>query len=511
VPKLSVIGLGLRCPEQTSRRSMAALRQADHCFFISDNLEKQRWLAKLNPHFTNLMTYYAKGKPRRQTYEEMAECVLAQLRQGHHAALISYGHPLVFCDPSRLAFEKTLAEGYQLEILPAISSIDCLLAHLRVDTQQYGVQIYEGHDLLLHGIRVDPNSSQIIFQVPSLGDNTGGWTPGRFRGFIRALSEQLALTYGWEHPAILYFGSNAPDRPHRIDSLTLAQLPEAEMVSEYTLWIPPKDYPLLPFEDNSQAQVDLELVGRGCHPDDISQEVEQLADLPVITRLEDWNQPSLAYFDGHPCSSGAVAWARAAIEAGRSFRIRPSISWEGGVYCSVPLDPGLHGFQSYPSGANLPDPLQIGTLQRLPSQLPGPYWGPVSGLCDQPQSDSLARFLAGPDPRPLETAPFERALQLSAVERLVAHLELHCRQLELPTPRKGQTRLWLHTQQQRCQKKLAEDLPQAHLGEDWASHLLKHPEHPLSAWLVLQLRCREASQSCASGVSLTPLEDWFHP
>ena len=75
--KLSVLGLGLRCPEQASQRCLRALRQADRVFLISDNLEKQDWLRQLNPSFYNLMTHYAAGKPRRDTYQEMADQVLA--------------------------------------------------------------------------------------------------------------------------------------------------------------------------------------------------------------------------------------------------------------------------------------------------------------------------------------------------------------------------------------------------------------------------------------------------
>ena len=133
--KLSVLGLGLRCPEQATERCLQALKEADRVFLISDNLEKQDWLRQLNPNFYNLMTHYATGKPRRDTYQEMADQVLACLKEGGDAALVSYGHPLVFCDPSRLAIEQTGQAGFQVDLLPGISSIDCLVADLRVDIQ----------------------------------------------------------------------------------------------------------------------------------------------------------------------------------------------------------------------------------------------------------------------------------------------------------------------------------------------------------------------------------------
>ncbi len=531
--KLSVLGLGLRCPEQASHRCMEALRQADRVFLISDNLEKQDWLRQLNPNFYNLMTHYALGKPRRDTYQEMADQVLACLHDGGNAALVSYGHPLVFCDPSRLAIEQTAQSGFQVEILPGVSSIDCLLADLRVDAHQYGLQIYEGHDLLLHAVAVDARCSQIIFQVPSLGDNTGGWVAGRFRGFIRALAEKLAQTFGEDHEVVLYFGSNSPDRPTRADRCRLKELHLVEMVSEYTLWVPPLDYQSLPPELRPREEpVDLELAGTGLLWDDRTQEttdllagravysLQPIAELPqaqIVSEFRDLpedGQPKLVLFPAHPCNSGGVSWARQADSAGLSYRIRPSISWEDGVYCDVPLDPGLLGFQSFPSGQEPPEPVNLATLLRLPaaSRNGARYWGPASAFQDEPQGDSLALYLPGPSPRPIENAPFLRALHLSAVERLVAFLELNEPRLVLQ--KNPSAKMWLHAHLQLAGREIREALAQTDLSQlapdgNWSLYLLDHPEHPLAPYLLLRMRCEEALESVAKGISLEPLAGWI--
>ncbi|MBS2035400.1 hypothetical protein JST97_10450 [bacterium] len=531
--KLSVVGLGLRCPEQTSQRCLETLRQADRVFLISDNLEKQDWLRQLNPNFYNLMTHYATGKPRRDTYQEMADQVLQCLQAGQHAALVSYGHPLVFCDPSRLAIEQTARAGYPLEILPGVSSIDCLLADLRVDAQNYGLQIYEGHDLLLHGLVLDPQCSQIIFQVPSLGDNTGGWIPGRFRGFIRALGERLIEVFGQDHEVVLYFGSNSPDRPTRADRCRLKELHEVEMISEYTLWVPPLGYQSLPADLRPRDEsVQLELVGSGPRWADRTSETSQLLDshqiyslqpLPevpearLIQSFEELAQdehPKVVFFPAHPCNSGGVDWARRAQAAGLSYRIRPGISWEDGVYCDVPLDPGLLGFQSFPPGSRPPEPINLATMLRLPAETrPGAqYWGPTSGFADQAQPDSLALYLPGPTPRPLENTPFLRALQLSAVERLVSFLEMHSDRLVLQ--KNPSAKLWLHSNLQLAGREIREALASTDLSKlaedgNWSLYLLDHPEHPMAPYLLLRMRCEEALESSAKGVSLEPLVQWI--
>ena len=530
--KLSVLGLGLRCPEQTSQRCRQALGQADRLFLISDHLDKQTWLSELNPNYYDLMVHYGDGKARSQTYQEMADCVLECLRQGRSAALVSYGHPLVFCDPSRLAIEQTAREGFEVEILPGVSSIDCLLADLRVDLVHHGVQIYEGHDLLLHGLVLDPQCSQIIFQVPSLGDSGGGWKAGRFRGFIRALAERLADTFGWEHEVVLYFGSNSPDRPTRVDRLPLKDLDQAEMVNEYTLWVPPLGYQALPPELSPlDKPVDVELVGYGLVWADRTQEVDELVrrlptfclgqslpELPqatVVQSLDDLpgRGPQVVLFPGHPCNSGAVEWARAAQARGWSYRIRPSISWEGGCYCHVPLDPGLLGFQSFPSGQTPPLPVTLATLVRLPCpELEGSrYWGPHSAFSDQLQPDSLALYLPGPQPRPLDNTPFLRAMQLSAVERLVAFVEANEERLTLQ--KIPSAKMWLNAHLQLAGRQLRQALQDPQLsqanGGNWADYLLQNPHHPAAAFLLLKIRCEEALESVAKGISTRPLVDWI--
>lgn len=524
---LSVLGLGLRCPEQVTQRAWKAMQQADQLFFISDHLEKQSWLAQLNPNYYDLMVHYGKGKLRRDTYQEMADKVLECLRAGKNAALLSYGHPLVFCDPSRLAIEQTQEEGFSLEILPGISSIDCLLADLRVDVQNFGMQIYEGHDLLLHGLKPDPKCSQIVFQVPSLGDNAGYWKPGRFRGFIRVLAEQLAEVYGWQHPAVLYFGSNSPGQANHIDTITLEQLPEAEMISEYTLWVPPLGYDILPSERNTNAgPVQLELLGVGLDWQDRTQEVEALlrSGLPLYTtvaleavpeavQIDDPAQlpqpldPAVVLFAAHPCSTGAIAWARAAQQRGWSYRIRPGISWEDGVYCDVPLDPGLLGFQSFPAGHALEQPVHLATLAR--GSTSGQHWGPLSRFSEQAQTDSLGVFLPGPTPRPIVDGPFLRALSLSGVERLEAFLESTPAEFQAQLSGPSVPRIWLMRQIQWSERKLRQGLSEAQLGADWASYLLHHPDHPLAPCLLLKLRCEDALKALGEGLSAKPLENWM--
>jgi hypothetical protein len=526
--KLWVVGLGLMCPSHVTKRCWQALEQADQLFFISDNLEKQAWLRQLNPNFRDLMVHYGPNKSRTQTYQDMADDVVGCLRGGQSAALVSYGHPLVFCDPSRLAIEQTMAAGFPVEILPGISSMDCLLADLRVDSENYGLQIYEASDLLIHGVDVSSNCSQIIFQVPSLGDSTGGWKPGRYRGFIRVLAECLAEKFGTDHEVVLYRGANVPGQLHHIDIVPLARLHEAPMIAEYTLWVPPVGYERLAPASGEHDAVALELVGYGPKWHDVSQEVEELltgavnvfaADTPP-DRLqaaplppgeELWQRcsserPATIVFPGHPCASGAIRWAREATRRGVAFRVRPAVSIEDQVYCDVPLDPGIGGFQSFLPGPLPVKHLRLATLARTPSD--------AESLPDAVAwSEPPAVFVPVAQPREIHNEPLMRALKLSAVERAVAFLESQSPEFvaalrSAPTPR-----MWLKMNGALATQRLNQALESTDLSQlnngNWPLYLLQHPEHPQAANLLLEIRCGEAFEAIGSGISDAPLKEWL--
>jgi hypothetical protein len=366
-----------------------------------------------------------------------------------------------------------------------------------------------------------------VFQVPSLGDNAGYWKPGRFRGFIQVLAEQLAEVYGWQHPAVLYFGSNSPGQANRIDAMTLERLPQAEMISEYTLWVPPLGYQTLRPEMNTHpGPVQLELIGVGLDWQDRTQEVETLvrSGLPLYTtvaleavpeavllqapsQLPESLDSAVILFAAHPCATGAIDWARWAEQRGWSYRIRPGISWEDGIYCDVPLDPGLLGFQSFPAGHAFEEPVHLATLAR--GHALGRHWGPVSRFSEQAQSDSLGVFLSGPNPRPIVDVPFLRALALSGVERLEAFLESTPAEFQAQLRGPGVPRIWLMRQIQWAERQLRQGLSQAQLGADWASYLLHHPDHPLTNYLLLKLRCEDALKALGDGLSAGPLENWI--
>ena len=78
--ELYVVGTGLRIEGQVTQESLSAIRSADKLFHLIQDVLTHRWLAEINPTAESLFDAYAVGRPRRESYAEMTERILAPVR-----------------------------------------------------------------------------------------------------------------------------------------------------------------------------------------------------------------------------------------------------------------------------------------------------------------------------------------------------------------------------------------------------------------------------------------------
>ena len=126
---------------------------------------------RLNPETRSLQEHYVLGRePRPTAYEAMVEEILAHVRRGLDVCAAFYGHPGVFVAPSHEAVRRAREEGFRARMLPGVSAEDCLFADLGVDPARFGCQSYEATDFLVHGSRVDPTATLVLWQIGTVGN-----------------------------------------------------------------------------------------------------------------------------------------------------------------------------------------------------------------------------------------------------------------------------------------------------------------------------------------------------
>lgn len=237
---LIVVGTGIRAVGHITLEAQGAIREADVVMYVVADPLTANWIRTLNENTEDLYRFYDDDKPRRKTYDEMTDTVVSAVRSGARVCFVFYGHPGIFVNPSSRAISILRDEGYHAEVLPAISSIDCLFADLGIDPSRAGLQIFDATDLLLRKRQLDPTCSVIILQIACVGD--GGF---RFKGYtcrhIPLLVDYLQAFYGDDHDVVLYIASQYSIGFPSIEMVPLKDLADAKITGISTLFIPPKE------------------------------------------------------------------------------------------------------------------------------------------------------------------------------------------------------------------------------------------------------------------------------
>lgn len=248
---LTVVGTGIQLAGHVTMAAKAWIEQADKLLFAVADPATAKWLATLNSTAEPL-PYNRNNQRRKETYAQMVERILAEVRQGLNVCAAFYGHPGVFADPAHESIRQARREGFRAEMLPGISAEDCLFADLGVDPGKRGCQSFEATDFLIRRRKFDPTSVLILWQIAFIG-NRGFYEEGGHLPGLRILTEVLQNYYAADSEAIVYEAAvYHPVCQPVIQRMPLSKLPEAKVTEISTLYMPP----------NPPLEIDMEMVAR---------------------------------------------------------------------------------------------------------------------------------------------------------------------------------------------------------------------------------------------------------
>ena len=235
---LACVGLGMMLGAHLGPRARAHIEQADVVFAAVSDPVVELWLQQLHHDVRSLQPHYAEGKPRHQTYDEMAEAMLAEVRAGRSVCGAFYGHPGVFAKVPHDAIAQARREGFRAHMEPGISAEDCLYADLGIDPGRVGCAHFEASQLMFYRRRIDPSAYLVLWQIGLAGDRS-------YRRFAtgpeyrRLLVERLREDYPADHPVTVYEAATLPIAEPRMQTLALRDLPDADLYMHSTLVVPP--------------------------------------------------------------------------------------------------------------------------------------------------------------------------------------------------------------------------------------------------------------------------------
>jgi siroheme synthase len=258
---LVCVGVGMTLGSHITPLARSYIEKADVVFTALSDGVIELWLAKMNADVRSLQPLYKEGKPRTETYRQMVEVMLTEVRAGKQVCGAFYGHPGVFAWPPHKAIEIARAEGYPAHMEPGVSAEDCLYADIGFDPGRYGCQHFETSQLMFNRRRIDPSAYLILWQIGVAGDQSFARfsTGAQYR---KLLVELLEPDYDLSHEVIVYRAATLPIHQPRIDRMPLGSLPDADIDMHATLVIPPSR-PLEPNMEIRERLSALDAIGEG--------------------------------------------------------------------------------------------------------------------------------------------------------------------------------------------------------------------------------------------------------
>lgn len=238
VGSLHCVGTGMLLGGHLLPRSRALIEHADVVFVLVSDPLVELWIQEMRPDARSLQPFYALGKSRRDSYREMIDSILKEVRSGRQVCSVFYGHPGVFAGVPHKAIALARQEGYAAAMEPGISAEDCLYADLGIDPGEVGCQHYEASQFMFFHRRIDPSAYLVLWQIGVVGDRALRRT-STTAAHRRLLLELLAQDYPPDHEVIAYEAITLPIQKARTERLPLSALPEAELRTATTLVIPP--------------------------------------------------------------------------------------------------------------------------------------------------------------------------------------------------------------------------------------------------------------------------------
>ncbi|MEO8778590.1 MAG: SAM-dependent methyltransferase [Rhodanobacter sp.] len=238
VGSLVCVGLGMTLGSHLGPLARSHIEQADVVFAgVSDGVV-ELWLQRMHKDVRSLQPYYQEGKSRMQTYRQMVEAMLTEVRAGKKVCGVFYGHPGVFAWVPHKSIEVARSEGYAAHMEAGISAEDCLYADLGIDPGRFGCQHYEASQLLFYKRQIDPTAYLMLWQVGIVGDQSlARFSTGA--AYRQLLVEVLARYYPLEHELIVYHTATLPIQSSSIGRVALADLPQADIGMADTVVVPP--------------------------------------------------------------------------------------------------------------------------------------------------------------------------------------------------------------------------------------------------------------------------------
>ncbi|KAG8701579.1 hypothetical protein FRC09_005260 [Ceratobasidium sp. 395] len=239
---LTIAGSGIRSVGHITLETLSHMGVADKVYYlVCDPVTKAYIQDNSKGPCIDLSVFYSLDKNRYDSYVEMAEVMLQDVRDGQDVLGIFYGHPGVFVSPSHRAVSIARQEGYRANMLPGVSAEDYLFADLGFDPALRGCMSCEATELLMRNRTLDSSVHNIIWQVGAIGITTMNY---EVKSKFHLLVDRLVQDFGEDHVIVHYVGAVLPISDPVIETFKISDLRSEDVAKRFntvsTFYVPPR-------------------------------------------------------------------------------------------------------------------------------------------------------------------------------------------------------------------------------------------------------------------------------
>jgi len=231
-----VLGAGVKTPDHLTLETVGALRRSRLVFSIYPLSDEVTHQLGLSAELRCLLPMFESSGLRRDTYQAIAETILDAVESARPVAFLTPGNPVVSDSVAQHLLSQGKARGFNVRLLPAVSSLDTVMADLTFDVSP-ALQIYDASWLVSHNMVPSVHAACLLLQVTTFG--TALTTMGRTlrAGALAELGEYLQRFYPPDHE-VVFVQSETRFSPGLQKPLPVCTLRDVEGVIPGTLYIP---------------------------------------------------------------------------------------------------------------------------------------------------------------------------------------------------------------------------------------------------------------------------------
>jgi hypothetical protein len=220
---LYLLGAGIAFPDHLTVQTIDILST---CRRICTNLPDYRISTlptDLREKCLSLWPLYQDGRIRRENYRDVAQAVLRETEKARPTAWLTPGHPMIFDSVSHALLKAARKRKWGVSILPAISSLDTMLAELACEPAS-GLVIHDATGLVRRKIPLVPSVALILLQISVFLSDRAHISLEQGRPDLGPLRDYLLQYFPAEHKCAVVRSSAISTEPPEITWMGLSDL-----------------------------------------------------------------------------------------------------------------------------------------------------------------------------------------------------------------------------------------------------------------------------------------------